>query len=68
MASLVYERENCVGFMYLPTSFDWLIVLFLFFVIGQSDYFRFGFNDPLLKTVFLRTPVKDFARIPGAHY
>ena len=28
----------------LASSFDWVIALFLFFVVGQSDYFGFGFT------------------------
>ena len=28
----------------ITSSFDWFTVLSVFFVIGQSNYFRFGFT------------------------
>ena len=48
----------------VTSSFDWFNVLSVSYVIGQSNYFGFGFTTLKRKPLYLMKPMRNERNIP----
>ena len=60
--SRAFSRASCRLHVF-AWSFDWFTGLSVSFVIGQSDYFGFGFTTLILKLLYIKHERQCFIRI-----